>query len=241
MKNVLITGASGAIGGACCKSFLEMGCNVAAVYFKNEDAARELFQYSDGAMLVLIKADVSSADDVHNAFETALKELGSIDAVVNCAGVSHSAVVQDTTEDNLAYLVDTNIKGTFYVCREAARHMVQNHKGSIINISSMWGEVGASCEAAYSMTKAAVIGLTKALAKELGPSGIRVNCVSPGLIDSKMNSCYSEDDLNAIAEETPLMRMGKGEDVASAVIYLSGDGADFVTGQVLSVNGGYVI
>ncbi len=241
MKNIFITGASGAIGGACCKAFLNAGCNVAAVYFKNQDAAKELCEYEKESKLYIIKADISSPDEVQKAFSEAVSVFGSIDTVVNCAGVALSSLVQDTGEDALSHLVDINVKGTFYVCREAASHMVPDHKGCIINISSMWGEVGASCEAAYSMTKSAVIGLTKALAKELGPSGIRVNCVSPGLIESKMNECYTKEDLDAIAEETPLMRIGTGEDVASAVMYLAGEGADFVTGQVLGVNGGFVI
>ncbi len=241
MKNILITGASGGIGKACCKAFLEKGCNVAALYFKNEEGAKELQKYTANSKPVIIKADITSSEDVKTAFKTAIDSFGSIDTVVNCAGISFAGVIQDTSEDDLSRLIDVNVKGTFYVCREAAKYMVQNHTGSIINISSMWGEVGASCESAYSMTKSAVIGLTKALAKELGPSGIRVNCITPGLIDTPMNSSYTKEDLDALVEETPLCRIGKGEDVASAAVFLASDKADFITGQILGVSGGYVI
>ena len=241
MKNIFITGASGGIGKACCKAFLQKGCNVAAIYFKNEDSARELAKDATGSKLLLIKADISSETDTINAFEEAVQAFGTIDTVINCAGVSFGGLIQDTTEDTLSRLTDINIKGTFRVCALASKHMVQNRKGSIINISSMWGEVGASCEVAYSMTKAAVIGLTKALAKEVGPSGVRVNCISPGLIDTPMNSCYTKEDLDAIAEETPLCRIGEGEDIAKAALFLAGDESDFITGQILGVNGGYVI
>lgn len=241
MKNIFIIGASGGIGKACCKAFLQKGCNVAAVYFKNEASAKELNVFAKNSRLIFIKADITLPEEVENAFNKALGEMGTIDTVVNCAGVSFSGLIQDTTEDVLTYLTDVNIKGTFRVCSHAAKHMVQNHSGSIINISSMWGETGASCEVAYSMTKAAIIGLTKALAKELGPSGVRVNCITPGLIDTPMNSCYSKEELDAIADDTPLCRIGTGEDVASAVLFLAGEETDFITGQVLGVNGGYVI
>lgn len=241
MKNVFITGASGAIGAACCRAFLSKGCNVAALYLKNEEGAKALQSCAVSSKLVVIRADVTESSQVRSAFQEAKEALGGIDTVVNCAGIAQSSVIQDTTDDALSALVDTNIKGTFYVCREAAGYMVSQHSGSIINISSMWGEVGASCEACYSMTKAAIIGLTKALAKELGPSGIRVNCITPGLIDTPMNSCYLPEELAAIADETPLMRMGTGDDVAGAVLYLAGEESSFITGQILGVNGGYVI
>ncbi len=241
MKNILITGASGGIGKACCKAFLDKGCNVAALYFKNEEGAKELRKYAVNSKLVIIKADITSSEDVKTAFKTAIEEFSTIDTVVNCAGISFSGVIQDTCDDVLERLIDVNIKGTFRVCREAVSHMVKNQRGSIINISSMWGEVGASCETAYSMTKSAVIGLTKALAKETGPSGIRVNCITPGLIDTPMNSSYLKEDLDALVEETPLCRIGKGEDVASAAVFLASEKADFITGQILGVSGGYVI
>jgi len=239
MKNIFITGASGAIGSACCKAFLNMGCSVAAVYFSNREELEKI-ESKDGR-LHSIKADIAIAAEVKKAFWEAVDIFGEIDVVINCAGIALDAVIQDTDDEKLSHIIDVNIKGTYNVCREACRHMVTKHNGSIVNIASMWGEVGASCESAYSMTKAAVIGLTKALAKEVGPSGIRVNCVSPGLIDTKMNDCYTKEDLEVLCDDTPLMRMGTPEDVASAVIYLSGEKASFVTGQVLGVNGGYIV
>lgn len=241
MKNIFIAGASGAIGSACCKAFLDKGYRVTATYNKGDDRASELMAYAPEGLLKFVKADITSSEDVMRAFSEGIEFMGDIDTVVNCAGISFSGIIQDTDDKTLSRLVDINIKGAFYVCREAIGHMIGNQSGSIVNISSMWGEVGASCEVAYSMTKSAIIGLTKALAKEVGPSGIRVNCVTPGLIESKMNSCYTSEELATIVEETPLMRMGIGDDVAKAVLYLADSTSSFVTGQILGVNGGYVI
>ncbi len=239
MKTVLITGASGGIGGACVKAFLDAGYNVAAVYCNG--SISNLTGSYPAERLKSIRADLSIEKDVISMFDIAKAEFGSIDAVVSCAGVSSYGLVQDVTEAELMRLLDINIKGSFYVCREAAKHMISSHRGSIVNISSVWGQTGASCEVLYSMTKAAIIGLTKALAKELGPSGIRVNCISPGLIDTKMNSHLTDEDLSTFCEETPLLRMGTPEEVADAAVYLTGDKASFVTGQILGVNGGYLI
>ncbi len=241
MNTAIVTGASGDIGKAICKSLLKEGYNVVACFLNNEASAMELVsEYGEGRVCA-VKADIGLYDDVKRIFEEATKAFGSIDVLVNNAAISLHGLVQDATEEELNKIVDINIKGTFLMCREAVKYMIQCHKGSIVNISSMWGEVGASCEVMYSMTKSATIGLTKALAKEVGPSGIRVNCISPGLIDTKMNSCYTKDDLDAICEETPLMRIGTPGDVADAVCFLSGEKASFITGQILGVNGGFVI
>ncbi len=237
MKTVLITGASGGIGSACVKAFWDIGYNVAAVYCNS--SLDSLADYTERVMY--LKADISSEKNVISMFDSANERFGIVDAVVNCAGVSSFGLIQDVTESELTRLIDINVKGSFYVCREAAKRMVSLHSGSIVNVSSIWGQTGASCEVIYSMTKAAVIGLTKALAKELGPSGIRVNCIAPGLIDTKMNSHLDAVDLSAFCEETPLMRMGTPQEVADAAVYLSCDKASFVTGQILGVNGGYLI
>jgi len=239
MKTVIITGASGDIGFSSCKAFLQNGYNVVAVY--NSNSVRPLEEYAKSSKVLYVKADVSKKQDVKNLFCTAYESFGSIDVVVNNAAISLTGVFQDMTEEELNKIIDVNIKGVFYVSQIASEYMIKEKSGSIINISSMWGEVGASCEAAYSMTKSAVIGLTKALAKELGPSNIRVNCVSPGFIDTKMNAAYTKEDISAICEDTPLMRIGKPEEVADALIFLADSKASFVTGQVLGVNGGYVI
>ncbi len=239
MKTVIITGASGDIGFSSCKAFLQNGYNVVAVY--NSNGVRPLEEYAKNSKVLYVKADVSKKQDVKNLFCTAYESFGSIDVVINNAAISLTGVFQDMTEEELNKIIDVNIKGVFYVSQTASEYMIKEKIGSIINISSMWGEVGASCEAAYSMTKAAVIGLTKALAKELGPSNIRVNCVSPGFIDTKMNAAYTKEDISAICEDTPLMRIGKPEEVADALIFLADSKASFITGQVLGVNGGYVI
>jgi len=241
MKTVIVTGASGAIGSACCRRFLSEGYNVTACYLSNEAGAKELMSYATRSEIICVKADISDPNDVKKIFDVTFEKFGSVDVVVNNAAISHHGLIQDITPEELSGVIDINIKGTFLMCSHAISHMVKKHSGSIVNISSMWGETGASCEVAYSMSKAAVIGLTKALAKEAGPSGIRVNCVSPGLIDTPMNSCYDREELMAIADETPLMRMGTPSDVADAVAYLSGEGAAFITGQILGVNGGYQI
>ena len=239
MKTVIITGASGDIGFSSCKAFLQNGYNVVAVY--NSNGVRPLEEYAKNSKVLYVKADVSKKQDVKNLFCTAYESFGSIDVVINNAAISLTGVFQDMTEEELNKIIDVNIKGVFYVSQTASEYMIKEKSGSIINISSMWGEVGASCEAAYSMTKSAVIGLTKALAKELGPSNIRVNCVSPGFIDTKMNAAYTKEDISAICEDTPLMRIGKPEEVADALIFLADSKASFITGQVLGVNGGYVI
>ena len=241
MNTAIVTGASGDIGKEICREFLNKNYNVVACCLNNEASAKELVEEYGKDRVLVIKADISKAEDVKNIYQSTQDTFGSIDVVVNNAAISLHGLVQDATEEELQRIVDINIKGSFFMCREAVKYMIPSHRGSIVNISSMWGEVGASCEVMYSMTKSALIGLTKALAKEVGPSGIRVNCVSPGLIDTKMNSCYTQEDIEAICEETPLMRIGTPLDVAKAVIYLSSGEASFITGQVLGVNGGFVI
>ena len=167
--------------------------------------------------------------------------LGGIDVLVNNAGIAQSALMSDITDADYADMINTDLSGALYCCRQAIPYFLRNHSGAIVNVSSMWGEVGASMEVHYSAAKAGLIGLTKALAKELGPSGVRVNCVTPGMIDTDMNKGYTKDDIRAIVDETPLGRIGKPEDVAEAVFFLASDKASFITGQVLGVNGGYVI
>ena len=235
MKTVIITGASGGIGEACARRFLENGYNVVGTYLSNSTHNIEDERY------IGVRTDISDKAQVEELFRIAEERFGRIDAVVNNAAISIHGLVQDITSGDLDRIIDINVKGCFYMCQSAVRHMVSNHSGTIVNISSMWGEVGASCEAAYSMTKAAVIGLTKSLAKELGPSGIRVNCVTPGLIDTKMNSSLDTETIEYMCEDTPLMRIGEPNDVADAVLFLSGEKSSFITGQIIGVNGGYVI
>lgn len=230
MKRVIVTGGSRGIGAAIVRRFRENGDRV-AFFYKNSDISDPL----------AVKGDVSDPVDVKRMISEAADLLGGIDILINNAGIAQSALTTDISDTDYMNMINTDLSGSFYTCREAIPYFLRNHSGAIVNISSMWGEVGASMEVHYSAAKAGVIGMTKALAKELGPSGVRVNCVTPGMIDTDMNRGYSEEDIEAIVDETPLMRIGKPEDVAEAVFFLASDKASFITGQTLGVNGGYVI
>ncbi len=241
MKNVLITGASGGIGKAAALAFAEKGYGVALHYCGNEKSAREteeaiLFR---GGSAGCFQADLSKEDEVEALFDQAEKQFGFFDVLVNNAGVDWKGLLTDMSLAEWERLMGVNCTGMFLCSRRALPPMVRKKNGCIVNVSSIWGEVGASCEAAYSASKAAVIGLTKALAKEMGPSGIRVNCVSPGVIDTPMNGDLTKEDLSALEEETPLSRIGTPEEVAEAILFLAEN--TFVTGQVVGVNGGFAV
>ena len=244
IKNILITGASRGIGASVAERFAKSGWNVGINYRVSGERAKELAVRLSGLYgikAVPYCADVSSSEQVKDMFAAFDKEIGELDALVNNAGVSASGLVQCVPESEWRTVTDINAGGVFRCCACAAERMIKNKRGSIVNISSMWGQTGASCESFYSASKGAVTAFTKALAKELGPSGIRVNCVSPGVIDTDMNASYSEADIEALAAETPLCRIGKPEEVAEAVFFLISDAASFITGQELAVNGGFVI
>lgn len=243
MSTVLITGASRGIGTQCALTFAREGYDVALNYCRSEEKARELVREIEalGVRACAVQADVADSMQVKRMFETVRAELGTVDVLVNNAGVAHVGLLTDMTDDEWRRVIDTDLSGTFYCCREALSDMIRAHSGVIVNIASMWGEVGASCEAAYSAAKAGVIGLTKALAKEVGPSGVRVNAVSPGVVMTDMMAGFSDEDVAALKEETPLIQLGSPEDIADAVIFLASEKARFITGQVLSVNGGMVI
>ena len=236
MKTALITGGTRGIGKACVTAFINKGYKVAFIYKNSESEAQDLAN-EYGAFA--IRADVTSPDEVRNAVKKALAELGKIDVLVNNAGISHIGLIQDMTDTEWRTLLDTNLSGAFYTCREVAPEMIRNRYGRIINVGSVWGRLGASCEAAYSASKAGLRGLTSALAKELGPSGITVNCIEPGVIETDMNSHFSEETLSDLVDSTPLMRLGQPCDVANAVLFLASDGASFITGQFLGVDGGF--
>ncbi|MBQ3285103.1 MAG: 3-oxoacyl-ACP reductase FabG [Ruminococcus sp.] len=243
MSVVLITGASRGIGAACALAFAREGYDVAINYCRSEEKANQLVTEIKalGARAFAVCADVGDSAQVKEMFEAVRRELGSVDVLVNNAGIAHTGLLTDLTDDEWKRLIDTDLSGTFYCCREALKDMILAHSGAIVNIASMWGEVGASCEAAYSAAKAGVIGLTKALAKEVGPSGICINAVSPGVIMTDMMAEYTDDDLAALKEETPLNALGTPGDIADAVVFLASTKAKFITGQVLGVNGGIVI
>ena len=243
MSTVLITGASRGIGAQCALSFAKAGYDVALNYCHSEEKALALVKELEalGVRAFAVQADVADSAQVKGMFDAVRAELGAVDVLVNNAGIAHVGLLTDMTDDEWRRLIDTDLSGTFYCCREALSDMIRAHSGVIVNIASMWGEVGASCEAAYSAAKAGVIGLTKALAKEVGPSGVRVNAVSPGVVMTDMMAGFSDDDVAALKDETPLTSLGSPEDIADAVLFLASEKARFITGQVLSVNGGMVI
>ena len=242
-RTVLITGGSRGIGAACVSAFARAGWSVVFLYRRAEEAAEALCARlrSEGLDVSCRRCDVSRRDEVFRTVDDLMRTYHRFDALVNNAGVAHIGLFTDMTEEQWDELFAVNVKGAFNVTQAVLPGMISQGSGAIVNVSSMWGEVGASCEVAYSAAKAALIGMTKALAKEVGPSGVRVNCVSPGVIDTDMNAELTEADLAALAEETPLGRIGRAEEVANATLYLCGEGASFITGQTLGVSGGLVV
>lgn len=238
MKTVLITGGSRGIGRAMVELFSKNGYAVAFTYKNSENDAKSLAE-ATGAMA--IKADSAVESEVYSAVEYARSSFGHIDCLINNAGISSFSLFTDLTLEEWNRFLSVNLTGAFLYSKAVIPSMVSRKCGSIINISSMWGIVGSSCEVHYSTTKAALIGMTKALAKELGPSGIRVNAIAPGLIATEMNMALSREDLDSIKDETPLIKIGTPEDVARAALFLAGDNADFITGEVMNVSGGYVM
>ncbi len=236
---VLITGASRGIGAACAALFAQHGWRVVIHYHKKEEAARAQAQKCGAALVV--QADISQSAEVERAFSQIEAQLGTVDVLVNNAGIAAQGLLTDVTDADWNTMIGTNLSGAFYCCRRALPAMIAKKRGKIINISSIWGMVGASCEVAYSAAKAGLIGMTRALAKEVAPSCIQVNCVAPGVVDTDMMTDFSMEDRRALAEETPLGRLGTPEDIARAVWFLASPDADFMTGQVLSPNGGFVI
>ena len=234
MKNVLITGGSRGIGKALVYAFVKKGYNVAFTYNKSEEEAQKI---SRELSALAIKADSKNENEVVFAVEEVRRKLGGIDILVNNAGISSFSLFTDITLSEWNDTFAVNVGGAFLCSREATKLMVSQGNGLIVNISSIWGEVGGSCESVYSASKGALISFTKALAKELGFSGVRVNCISPGMIETRMNDCFSAEEKRAIAEEIPLGRMGKAEEVASAVLFLEEN--EYVTGVDLAVGGGF--
>lgn len=233
MKRVLITGASRGIGAAAAREFAKRGDYVIINYNKSKEAAESLAAELGGEALC---ADVSNSAAVTAMFKAA----GEVDILINNAGVASFSLFDETSDEEWDRVIGVNLSGAFYCTRAVLPQMIYRKSGAIVNVSSMWGLVGASCEVPYSAAKAGLIGLTKALAKEVGPSGIRVNCVAPGAVDTDMNAGLDDAALAELCAETPLGRLGSPEEIAAAIVFLAKD-SGFITGQTLSPNGGLVI
>lgn len=242
-KTAIVTGSSKGIGAATAILFAQKGYNVVITYNNSYESATLLSRslLSHGFSVTTQKVNVANRLEVELMVKETLHKFGSIDVLVNNAGVAHQELITHTDEFDYNHVLDVNLKGVFNCCKAVTPVMVKQQSGKIVNVSSMWGETGASCEVAYSASKAGVIGLTKALAKELAPSGITVNAVTPGLIETTMNKNISVEDLTDFVESIPLGRMGTTTEVAQAIHFLASKNADYITGQVLGVNGGYVI
>lgn len=239
-KTIVISGASGGIGIAISKAFYNEGYNVVLLYNKNKKSLEDEFSLGDKRVLML-KGDLSKESDVLKIKEEVYSTFNSVDVIVNNAGISLVKFFDETTCEEWDNVFDVNVKSAFMLIKAFLPEMINKKRGNIINISSMWGISGASMEVCYSASKAALIGMSKALAKEIGPSGINVNVVAPGVIDTRMNNHLSKEDMEALIEETPINRIGTPEDVANAVLFLCDKKASFITGEVISVDGGFIL
>ena len=240
-KIALVTGASGGIGGACAEKLAREGCTVLVHGCRGLRQAESLADRlcAEGHDAHAVFCDLADSESVQAMCRDVLALYHRVDALALCAGISHTGLLCDMTDAQWRAVMDVNVSGMFYLIRALAPGMVSRNEGAIVTVSSMWGRVGASCEVAYSASKAAVIGLTRALAKELGPSGVRVNCIAPGVIDTDMNAMHSADTMQELADQTPLGRVGAAAEVADSILYLCSDKSSFITGQVLGVTGGF--
>lgn len=242
-KTVLVTGGSRGIGSAISKLFAKNHYNVIINYLNSKERAflLESELKEKGYQVFAYGADITKRRQVEKMVNEGISRFGSIDILVNNAGISQQKLFTDISECEWDNMMDVHVKGMYNCCQSVLSDMIKRKQGKIINISSIWGITGASCEVHYSTAKAAVIGFTKSLAKELGPSNIQVNCVAPGVIETEMNDFLDDDEKDVLVEDTPLMRFGKPEEIAETVFFLASPKSDFITGQIISPNGGFVI
>ena len=238
-RTVLISGGDRGIGAAAARAFYAAGYRVAVLYHTHAEAAAALEKELPGCTVV--QCDVASRASCELAFHTVEQAMGRVDVLVSNAGIAQQKLFTDITPDEWQRMLDVNLTGAFHLCQLVLPGMIRRKNGRILTVSSMWGQTGGSCEVHYSAAKAGLIGLTKALAKEEGPSGITVNCVAPGVIDTDMMASFTPEDKAALAEETPVGRLGTADEVAKLLVYLAGEDAGYITGQVFGVNGGLVI
>jgi len=236
---VLISGGDRGIGAAAARAFYQEGYHVAVLYHSNADAAAALEKELPG--ITAVQCDVASRASCELAFRTVEQALGHVDVLVSNAGIAQQKLFTDITPEEWQRMLDVNLTGAFNLCQLVLPGMIRRKAGRILTVSSMWGQTGGSCEVHYSAAKAGLIGLTKALAKEEGPSGITVNCVAPGVIETDMMAAFTAEDKAALAEETPVGRLGSADEVAKLLVFLAGEGTGYITGQVFGVNGGLVI
>ena len=240
-KTAIVTGGSRGIGASIVNNLVRKGYNVVLNYNKSEEIAKKMKEEftSNGYSVEIFKADVSKREEATKLVKFTLEKFGKIDILINNAGISQTKLFTDITDEDWQNMIGTNLNSVFYMSQEVSKNMIHNKKGCIINISSIWGLVGSSCEVHYSVAKAGVDAMTKALAKELGPSGIRVNSIAPGIIDTDMNKYLTDKEIVEIEEEIPLGKIGKVEDISKCVNWLIED--EYTTGQVISINGGWIV
>ena len=240
-KIIIITGASRGIGREIAKTLAREGYTIIANYNKSEKEAQKLKKelQEENKEIDIYKANIANEEETQEMIKYVIKKYKKIDVLINNAGIDKIQLVTEVTKKDWDEIINTNLYGTFYISQQAAKNMIQNKQGKIINISSIWGQIGASMEVVYSISKAGVDGLTKALAKELGPSGIQVNSIAPGFIQTEMNSNFNEQEINEIKDEIPLQKLGECTDIAKCVKWLIED--NYVTGQVIAINGGWSI
>jgi len=242
-RAAIVTGGSRGIGRAVCVALAKQGCNVVVNYCHGAEPAEQTAALcrAEGVDAVAVQADVSTAEGCKALFDAAAEAFGRVDVLVSNAGIAQQKLFTDITPEEWQHMLDVNLTGAFHLCQLALPGMIRRKAGRILTVSSMWGQTGGSCEVHYSAAKAGLIGLTKALAKEEGPSGITVNCVAPGVIETDMMAAFTAEDKAALAEETPVGRLGTADEVAKLLVFLAGEDAGYITGQVFGVNGGLVI